>query len=415
MVLVIALDLTGVNVPTLGPVCIALIAAIFFAAWLRARSSMRAWRADSRNPLVLAAPFEGRWFVAVGGPAPGLNHHLIASDQRFAYDFVRRDAKSFGSTILAPCEGVVVSVENEMPDLPPSRNPDRPESRGRELGNHVGIETERGTVFLCHLRAGSVSVAVGDHVTVGAPIGACGNSGRTTFSHLHVHAQSLRWYAFNEATGVPIAFTDQRGMRVLRIRETLHGPQTCKPISVFGARVTRSLRTNMMNDPISSDRLLLEPLVEAHATELFDRLQDARIYEFTDQIPPTTLEELRATYRQRESRFSPDRQSMWLNWVIKLKEDSVYIGFVQATLGGNGIADIGYVVFPDMWGNGYGTEAVKTMIEGLTTHGMTRFCADVHARNLPSIKLLQRLGFTEQPSGDEEDRHFALLWARPSN
>jgi hypothetical protein len=223
MLLTIALDLVGVYVAAAAPLCIALMAAIFVIAWLRARPSMRAWRADSRTPLVLAAPFEGRWFVAAGGPAPGVNHHLIASDQRFAYDFVRRDAKSFGSAILAPCAGVVVSVETAMPDLPPSRNPDRPGSRGRELGNHVGIETNRGTVFLCHLRTGSVSVAVGDRVEAGAPIGACGNSGRTTFSHLHIHAQNLPYYAFREATGVPIAFTDRRGERVLGFWDILRG------------------------------------------------------------------------------------------------------------------------------------------------------------------------------------------------
>jgi len=223
MVLAIALDLTGANVPAAAPVCIALIAMIFFVAWLLARPSIRAWRADSRNPLVLAAPFEGLWIVAAGGPAPGMNHHLIASDQRFAYDFFRRDAKSFGSAIFAPCEGVVVSVENAMPDLPPSRNPDRPESRGRELGNHVGIETDRGTVFLCHMRHGSVSVVIGERVKAGTPIGACGNSGRTTRAHLHIHAQNLTRYAFNEAKGVPIAFTDRRGERVLRFWENLRG------------------------------------------------------------------------------------------------------------------------------------------------------------------------------------------------
>ena len=170
-----------------------------------------------------------------------------------------------------------------------------------------------------------------------------------------------------------------------------------------------------LNDPISSDRLLLEPLVEAHAAELFERLQDARIYEFTDQIPPATPEELRAKYRQRESRFSPDRRTIWLNWAIKLKGDAIYIGFVQATLGGNGIANIGYVIFPDMWGNGYGTEAVKAIIDGLATQGITRFCADVNRHNLRSLKLLQRVGFTEQAPGDEEDWHFALLLAPPSN
>jgi hypothetical protein len=79
------------------------------------------------------------------------------------------------------------------------------------------------TIALDLTRHGSVSVAVGERVKAGTPIGECGNRGRTTHAHLHIHAQNLPWYAFKEAKGVPIAFTDRRGERVLRVWESLRG------------------------------------------------------------------------------------------------------------------------------------------------------------------------------------------------
>ena len=220
----ILIDMLGLNVLESTWYCEAILIFIALVAWLAARRSIVLWRRDARHPLVLDPPFVGRWSVVAGGAFPGRNHHLIASDQRYAYDFVRKDAKSFGSTILAPCDGVIVSLEKDMVDLPPSMNPNRPGSRGRELGNHVGIETSRGTVFLCHLQSGSVCVQLGESVRAGSPIGACGNSGRTTKSHLHIHAQNLPRYALCEAVGVPIAFVEHGGRpRVLEFRDGVDG------------------------------------------------------------------------------------------------------------------------------------------------------------------------------------------------
>jgi hypothetical protein len=165
----------------------------------------RRWLTESQtDPIVLAAPFDGTWSVVVGGPDPA-NHHLIASDQRFACDLMRRDALSFGSRILAPVSGRVVAAHDGIADWPPSfrvREHDAP------LGNHVAIDTGRGVVFLCHLQNGSVCVRAGDDVRIGTEVGRCGNSGRTSRPHLHVHAQDLAVYAFDRAAGIPIAFRD---------------------------------------------------------------------------------------------------------------------------------------------------------------------------------------------------------------
>jgi hypothetical protein len=169
----------------------------------------RRWLSESvADPLALAPPFKGRWKVVVGGPDPGSNHHLIASDQRYAYDLVSVDNASLGSTIVAPVAGRVVAACDGRQDHPASF---RVIEDPMPLGNYVAIDSGRGVVFLCHLQNGSESVKPGDAVDIGTPIGCCGNSGRTTRPHLHIHAQDLPEYAFNRARGIPISFPSQRG------------------------------------------------------------------------------------------------------------------------------------------------------------------------------------------------------------
>jgi len=184
----------------------------------------RRWLAEAaHDPLILAAPFEGAWRVAAGGPDPGDNHHLIASDQRFAYDFIRTDRASLGSPILAPVTGrVVASCDGKLDHRASLRVIEDPSP----LGNYVAIDTGKGVVFLCHLQNGSVLVHPGDQVMVGTAIGQCGNSGRTSRPHLHIHAQNLANYAFNRARGISIAFLRHESPAVLRVGDSLKHQQS---------------------------------------------------------------------------------------------------------------------------------------------------------------------------------------------
>jgi murein DD-endopeptidase MepM/ murein hydrolase activator NlpD len=180
---------------------------------LAGRAQRRRWHDAMRDPLVLEAPFAGRWRVAAGGPWARSNHHLAVSDQRFAYDFVRDDGTSMGTPVLAPLDGVVAGVRDGMDDREPRRRVY--DERRRPHGNYVAIRADRGTVFLCHLQRGSVRVSEGDAVRAGDEIGRCGNSGRTTIPHLHLHAQDRPEPAIDVAQGVPIAFRDAGRVRVL--------------------------------------------------------------------------------------------------------------------------------------------------------------------------------------------------------
>lgn len=163
-------------------------------------------------------PFEGAWHVVWGGRTIDDNYHAADPGQRFATDFViLRDGSShagdpsvlanyhcWDQPILSPAEGTVARVVDGLPDQAiGATDPDNP------AGNHVVIDFGRGEFgFLAHLRRGSVSVAEGERVTAGTPVGRCGNSGNTSEPHLHFHLQIEP--VLGEGVGLPARFISYR-------------------------------------------------------------------------------------------------------------------------------------------------------------------------------------------------------------
>ena len=154
----------------------------------------------SAQPLQL--PFNGRWFVMQGGDTPNVNQHMTVAAQAFGVDFAKvggnlqrqlapsnptrnEDFFSWGEPVLAPAEGVVVSVENNQPD-----NSLGEKDAAHPAGNYVSIKlAEDRFVFVAHMQKGSVAVKPGDTVRRGQPLGLCGNSGNSDFPHVHLHMQ----------------------------------------------------------------------------------------------------------------------------------------------------------------------------------------------------------------------------------
>jgi [ribosomal protein S5]-alanine N-acetyltransferase len=154
-------------------------------------------------------------------------------------------------------------------------------------------------------------------------------------------------------------------------------------------------------------RLRLEPLVAAHADELFAVLSDAVIYRYLDYGPPASADYLAGVYAQLEDRRSPDGSELWLNWLVR-QEAGQAIGYIQATFYPAGVrsecvapeatAYVAYVLSPTYWGQGYATEAMQPMLAYLEQHyAVSRLLAVAEVENERSLALLRRLGFT--PAG----------------
>jgi hypothetical protein len=183
---------------------------VFLARGLQQSLRMHvAWdeRLRGETPVLLEAPFEGRWKALGTGPWAAWNHHLAASDQWFATDWLRVDRESRGSRVLSPVNGVVANVEEGHPDKPARRWVQR--DIANPAGNYVSLRVdgrEHMYVILAHLERGSVAVWPGKAVRVGDLIGRCGNSGNTTRAHLHVHAQPVPRVAPGTMWGIPVLF-----------------------------------------------------------------------------------------------------------------------------------------------------------------------------------------------------------------
>jgi RimJ/RimL family protein N-acetyltransferase len=65
------------------------------------------------------------------------------------------------------------------------------------------------------------------------------------------------------------------------------------------------------------------------------------------------------------------------------------------------LPDVGYILHPDVWGQGLAGEAVGAVIDHVfSTHAVDTLTADVDPENAASIRLLQRLGFVRTGFGE---------------
>ena len=150
---------------------------------------------------------------------------------------------------------------------------------------------------------------------------------------------------------------------------------------------------------LTTDALVLEPLVAGHAEAMFEVLSEPELYRYLDYAPPPSMEHLRSVYERVEARKSPDGSQLWLNWVVRLQGQPP-VGYVQVTVASHQTAWVGFVFSSKHWGRGYATKATQAVLEHVpTVYGVTRFLATVEAENQRSTRLLERLGFhaaTEQ-------------------
>lgn len=154
---------------------------------------------------------------------------------------------------------------------------------------------------------------------------------------------------------------------------------------------------------ISTSLCTLEPLVAAHAQEMFGVLSDPAIYEFENE-PPQSEAWLSERYTRLERRASSDGSQIWLNWVLRLPSGEL-AGYVQATLLPSGAALVAYELASRHWRKGIGSSAVSAMLDELQTlYGVRLFVAVLKAANHRSLALLRRLGF--HPASSQQALEF---------
>ncbi len=146
----------------------------------------------------LVLPIKGIWKISQG--ADGKETHK--DRWRWAIDFQKLnydkkvynnsgdsldDYPTYKDNVYSPIDGVVVLIENKIED-----NKIGDVNIKHNWGNFIIIDAGFGIyVKLAHLLKGSIKVNINQKVKIGEELGKVGNSGRSSYPHLHFQVQAM--------------------------------------------------------------------------------------------------------------------------------------------------------------------------------------------------------------------------------
>lgn len=188
---------------------------------------------------------------------------------------------------------------------------------------------------------------------------------------------------------------------------------------VFSARTA-------MTDFIETPRLRLRRLEAADLEAMFAYRNDPEVARY-QTFRARTRDEIGAMIRAQAD-LQPGAPGSEFQFAVGLKADGLLIGDVYFSVEATGRqAEIGYTLAAEFQGCGYATEAVRGVLGfAFERIGLHRVTAGADPRNLPSLRLLERLGFRREGYSPEsywdgemwtDDVRYAMLareWrARP--
>lgn len=125
--------------------------------------------------------------------------------------------------------------------------------------------------------------------------------------------------------------------------------------------------------------------------------------EFRGKYNPLIAQQSKAEIEKQYASWSSDEE-----WFLIEKKDGTMIGYINTHLFG-GMLEIGYALIPAERGHGYGTEAVKIMVDYLfMSRNIVRIGSATHAENITSRKVLENAGFTLEGT----ERKGIFVWGK---
>jgi RimJ/RimL family protein N-acetyltransferase/uncharacterized glyoxalase superfamily protein PhnB len=159
---------------------------------------------------------------------------------------------------------------------------------------------------------------------------------------------------------------------------------------------------------ITTERLILRPLAQEHASALYEVLSDAEAMRFWHAAPHRHLDETRAM-------IDALRAGTERTWSLFERGGRDAIGLVYY-LGNTGAPGMGYILHPRYWGKRLMAEAVRGVLAfGFERLGLDRVELWIDARNVASQRLAERTGFKRraafrQKYPHDDDAHEKLVY-----
>ncbi|HEY6363091.1 MAG TPA: GNAT family N-acetyltransferase [Vicinamibacterales bacterium] len=142
-------------------------------------------------------------------------------------------------------------------------------------------------------------------------------------------------------------------------------------------------------------RLILDRLTPDDGNGLFEVRGDPEVMAFWDW-PHDASPSVTAAVVEQMLREMASGQACY--WTVRLRSDGTFVGLCDLGEMQANQADIGYMLGRRFWGMGLAQEAVACVLEQARALGLTSVRARIHAGNVRSARLLERVGFKEVDS-----------------
>ncbi len=146
-----------------------------------------------------------------------------------------------------------------------------------------------------------------------------------------------------------------------------------------------------MNIELKTERLLLRPVTMADAEATFIYSGDAELTRYMIFFPKDSVEETRCFLEEAEKEWKKEEPAFF-EFAVMLSEKQ--IGGVSLWLNEDRTeGELGWLFRKEYHGKGYAFESVCALINfALHTLHLKKLTAQCDARNIPSEKLMQKLG-----------------------
>jgi len=147
---------------------------------------------------------------------------------------------------------------------------------------------------------------------------------------------------------------------------------------------------------LESGRLKYRQVTSKDAEILFVIRSNKEVMKFMDVEPMRSIAESENLIKSISESY---KSGSGLNWGIVEKSTNTFIGYLGFWRidSRHSRGEIGYALHPDYWNKGYMKETADTLIEfGFRKLHLHSIEANVNPENLPSMRLLEKIGFRKE-------------------
>jgi len=152
-------------------------------------------------------------------------------------------------------------------------------------------------------------------------------------------------------------------------------------------------KENMKFPTIESSRIILKELDESDAPKLYEIYSNVEAMQYWDSLPHSNISETITAVENIKNAWH-ERQE--ITWGVFLKSSQQLIGkcSVHSWDKKHNIAQIGYIIDPRYWRNGFASEALKELIRyAFEKMKLKLIIAEIDPNNISSSAMLIKLGF----------------------